>query len=87
MAKRDYYDVLGLNKNSTPEQIKTAYRKLAVKFHPDKNKGDKNSEEKFKLNHKVKEKCTPGKPLIQRPLATLKALALAIAFPALALLG
>ena len=48
MAKRDYYDVLGLNKNSTPEQIKTAYRKLAVKFHPDKNKGDKAAEEKFK---------------------------------------
>jgi len=48
MAKRDYYDVLGVNKNSTPDQIKTAYRKLAVKFHPDKNKGDKASEEKFK---------------------------------------
>ena len=48
MAKRDYYEVLGINKGSTPDQIKSAYRKLAVKHHPDKNKGDKAAEEKFK---------------------------------------
>ena len=48
MAKRDYYNVLGVNKSATPDQIKSAYRKLAVKHHPDKNKGDKAAEEKFK---------------------------------------
>ena len=48
MAKRDYYDVLGVNKSATPDQIKSAYRKLAVKHLPDKNRGDKAAEEKFK---------------------------------------
>ncbi len=48
MAKRDYYDVLGLQKGATKDDIKKAYRRLAVQNHPDKNPGDKAAEEKFK---------------------------------------
>ena len=48
MAKRDYYEVLGVDKNATEDQIKKAYRTIAIKYHPDRNPGNKEAEEKFK---------------------------------------
>ena len=48
MAKRDYYEVLGVGRNADEKEIKRAYRKLAKQYHPDMNPGDKKAEQKFK---------------------------------------
>src|SRR3954466_6865443 len=62
MAKRDYYEVLGIQKGCSEEEIKKCYRKLAVKYHPDKNPGDKEAEEKFKeLGEAYEVLCDPQK--------------------------
>jgi len=55
MAKRDYYEILGLAKNASDAEIKKSYRRLAMKYHPDRNPGDKSAEEKFKEAKKAYE--------------------------------
>ncbi|KAB3530744.1 molecular chaperone DnaJ [Alkaliphilus serpentinus] len=62
MSKRDYYEVLGVDKNSNPDDIKKAYRKLAMKYHPDRNPDDKEAEAKFKeLNEAYEILSSPEK--------------------------
>ena len=67
MSKRDYYEVLGINRSADEKEIKRAYRKLAKKYHPDMNPGDKQAEQKFKeiteaynvLSDEEKKKLSP----------------------------
>ena len=61
MAKRDYYTVLGVNRDASEEDIKKAYRKLAMKHHPDRNPDDKGSEDKFKEAKEAYEVLTDAK--------------------------
>ena len=69
MAKQDYYEVLGITKSASSSEIKKAYRKMAIKYHPDKNPDDKSAEEKFKIAAEAYEVLSdPDKKSAIRPI-------------------
>ena len=61
MAKRDYYDILSVSKNATAAEIKKAYRKKAIEYHPDKNPDSKEAEAKFWLSLEGSTQAVPSK--------------------------
>lgn len=68
MAKRDYYEVLEIPKTATADEIKKAYRKKAIQYHPDKNPGNKEAEEKFKEAAEAYSAERPGQEGQIRPV-------------------
>jgi curved DNA-binding protein CbpA len=69
VAKKDLYEILGVDRNATEEEIKKAYRRLAKKYHPDLNPGDKEAEQKFKeINEAYEILSDPQKNLVKEVL-------------------
>ena len=64
-SKRDYYEILGVSKDATAAELKKAYRKLAIKFHPDKNPDDQEAEDNFKELGEAYEALIPPKLLVK----------------------